>query len=117
VLTVAGRGGHLDLRRALEALGAAGLNTLLVEGGGALAAALLREGLVDELHWFAAPTWLGAEGRPALGALGIRRLGERSVLAEPQVSRLGDDLYLRGSVKPLRQSEARSGVRRGKGGR
>ena len=102
VLPVAERGGHLDLRRALALLGRRGLNTLLVEGGGGLAAALLREGLVDELHWFAAPSWLGAEGRPALGALGIRHLDERVVLADLRVSRLGDDLYLRGAVKPAK---------------
>jgi diaminohydroxyphosphoribosylaminopyrimidine deaminase / 5-amino-6-(5-phosphoribosylamino)uracil reductase len=111
VLTVAKRGAHLDLRRALALLGQQGLNTLLVEGGGGLAAALLREGLVDELHWFAAPTWLGAEGRPALGALGLRRLAGRSRLADLRVSRLGDDLYLRGTVKPLKPRPPRAARR------
>ena len=40
----------------------------------ALAAALLREGLVDELHWFVAPLLIGGDGRPALGALEVRSL-------------------------------------------
>jgi diaminohydroxyphosphoribosylaminopyrimidine deaminase/5-amino-6-(5-phosphoribosylamino)uracil reductase len=107
VLVVPRRGRHLDLRRALARLGREGLNTLLVEGGGGLAAALLRAGLVDEVHWFAAPTWLGEEGRPALGALGLRRLASRSVLAAPKVSRLGEDLYLRGSVEKAQRSPER----------
>lgn len=99
VLGVPLRGAHLDLRRALERLGREGLTSLLVEGGGGLAAALLRAGLVDELHWFAAPAWLGADARPALGPLGIHRLADRLELARPLVSRLGDDLYLHGMLR------------------
>jgi diaminohydroxyphosphoribosylaminopyrimidine deaminase/5-amino-6-(5-phosphoribosylamino)uracil reductase len=99
VLEVPRRGAHLDLGRALARLGREGLTSLLVEGGGGLGAALLRADLVDELHWFAAPAWLGAEGAPALGPLGLRRLADRIRLAEPRVSRLGDDLYIRGRVR------------------
>jgi len=99
VLAVPVRGAHLDLARALARLGREGLTTLLVEGGGGLAAALLRAGLVDEMHWFAAASWLGAEGAPALGPLGLRRLADRVTLADPRVSRLGDDLYIRGLLR------------------
>ena len=49
------RDGHIDLAGALAALGERGLTRLLVEGGGRLAAALLRAGLVDRLAWFRAP--------------------------------------------------------------
>ena len=42
----------VDLTAALAALGAAGLTRILCEGGGTLAAALLRENLVDRLAWF-----------------------------------------------------------------
>jgi diaminohydroxyphosphoribosylaminopyrimidine deaminase/5-amino-6-(5-phosphoribosylamino)uracil reductase len=98
VLEVAGRGGHLDLRRALARLGGEGLTTLLVEGGGGLAAALLGAGLVDEVHWFAAPSLLGGDARPALGPLAIRRLAGRVALEGARVSRLGSDLYIHGTV-------------------
>jgi len=98
VFLVPRRGAHLDLGRALARLGREGLNTLLVEGGGGLAAALLRAGLVDELHWFAAPALLGGDARPAVGPLGIGALDARVALAAPQVSRLGADLYIRGRI-------------------
>lgn len=98
VLAVPRRGAHLDLRRALAALGRAGLTTLLVEGGGGLGAALLRASLVDEVHWFVAPSCLGGDARPALGPLGVARLRSRLALEAPRVSRLGPDLYLRGRV-------------------
>jgi diaminohydroxyphosphoribosylaminopyrimidine deaminase/5-amino-6-(5-phosphoribosylamino)uracil reductase len=47
---------------------------LLVEGGGRLAAALLRAGLVDCLVWMRAPLVLGGDGIPAIAALGLDKL-------------------------------------------
>lgn len=90
-----GSRGALDLDRALRRLAAEGLTEILVEGGGTLAAALLRAGVVDELHWFLAPKLLGGDGVPALAALGLRRLGETPVLAALRWRVLRDgDLHL-----------------------
>ncbi|MGC2412176.1 MAG: dihydrofolate reductase family protein, partial [Stellaceae bacterium] len=52
------------------------LTRLLVEGGGRLAAALLRAALVDRLVWFHAPLLLGGGGIPAVGELGQGGLTE-----------------------------------------
>jgi len=71
-----GPGGQLDPVTVLRALGAAGLTRVFCEGGGSLAAALLSAGLVDELVGFTAGLALGAEGWPAIGALGLERLTE-----------------------------------------
>ena len=72
---------------------------MLVEGGGELAAALLREGLVDEVHWFVSPRLLGGDGKAgARRARPARRWRRRSRLAGWQVRRLGDDLYVRGAL-------------------
>lgn len=49
-----------DLAAGLVALRAEGIASVLVEGGAALAAALLRDGLVDWLHLFYAPIVLGS---------------------------------------------------------
>ena len=48
LLQVPLRAGHLDLAPALRRLAREGLSEILVEGGGGLAAALIRGGLVDE---------------------------------------------------------------------
>ena len=48
----------------------------MVEGGGELAAALLRAGLVDRLVWLHAPRLLGGDGVPAVGPLGFAALAE-----------------------------------------
>ena len=68
--------GHIDLNTALRLLGDRGLTRLLVEGGGRLAAALLRAGLVDRLVWLHAPLLLGGNGIPAIADLDLVALAE-----------------------------------------
>ena len=53
------------LRDGLRMLREAGIQSLLCEGGGALGARLLADGLVDRLYWVQAPVWLGEGGVPA----------------------------------------------------
>jgi len=54
-----------DLPAALRELRAAGIHSVLCEGGGALGAKLLSLGLVDRLYWIQAPIWLGEGAVPA----------------------------------------------------
>ncbi len=56
-----------SLRAGLAALRRAGVASILVEGGGQLAGALLAEGLVDRFYWIQSPLWLGERGVPAVG--------------------------------------------------
>lgn len=70
------RQGQLDPKAMLEALAAAGLTRVFCEGGGMLAASLLAADCVDELVVMAAGCVLGAEGQPAIGALGISQLAD-----------------------------------------
>ena len=58
----AARGEGLDLEEVLAALAARGITRVLVEGGAALAASLLRRRLVDRLAWFQAPLIIGGDG-------------------------------------------------------
>jgi diaminohydroxyphosphoribosylaminopyrimidine deaminase/5-amino-6-(5-phosphoribosylamino)uracil reductase len=66
--------GQLDLAELLRRLGDEGLTRLLVEGGGQLAAGLLRQGLVDRLVWMRAPMVIGGDGLPAVASLGLDAL-------------------------------------------
>lgn len=95
-----GRDGRPSLRAALARLGAEGVGTLLVEGGGVLAAALLRAELVDDVAWLLAPCLLGAEARPALGPLGVARLAAAPRLAQARVRRIGPDLLVTARIGP-----------------
>jgi diaminohydroxyphosphoribosylaminopyrimidine deaminase/5-amino-6-(5-phosphoribosylamino)uracil reductase len=98
VLEVRRRGAHLDLPAAFERLAREGLTQVLVEGGGELAAALLRSDCVDEIHWMLAPRLLGGDGRPVLGALGLRRLADARQLEGVAVRRRGADLHVEARV-------------------
>jgi len=86
-------GRHLDLARWSKRLAREGLTEVLVEGGGKLAAGLLRAGLVDELHWFAAPALLGGDARPALGELGLQRLRDAPRFETVSRRAVGPDLH------------------------
>ncbi|MFZ2007696.1 MAG: bifunctional diaminohydroxyphosphoribosylaminopyrimidine deaminase/5-amino-6-(5-phosphoribosylamino)uracil reductase RibD [Stellaceae bacterium] len=64
----------VDLPGLLQKLGDEGLTRLLVEGGGRLAASLLRAKLVDRLVWMRAPLLIGNDGVPAIAALDLAAL-------------------------------------------
>jgi diaminohydroxyphosphoribosylaminopyrimidine deaminase/5-amino-6-(5-phosphoribosylamino)uracil reductase len=91
--------GFVDLPRAFRRLAKEGLTTVLVEGGGRLAAALLRADLVDEVHWMLAPRLIGADGRAGLGALGLEHLAEAVSIDPVRVTRLGVDLHIHGQIR------------------
>jgi diaminohydroxyphosphoribosylaminopyrimidine deaminase/5-amino-6-(5-phosphoribosylamino)uracil reductase len=98
LVAVRAPGGRLDLPAALRRLAQEGLTTLLVEGGGTLAGALLAEDLVDELHWIVSPRLIGGDGTAAIGPLGLARLAAAPLLRSVRVGRLGEDVYVRGFV-------------------
>lgn len=96
VLTVAGDArSRVDPEAAVAVLATEGLRSILIEGGGQVAAAFLRAGLVDAIEWFRAPILLGAEGRPGVGDLAVAALSEAPHYRRAEVSQLGDDLWER----------------------
>jgi diaminohydroxyphosphoribosylaminopyrimidine deaminase/5-amino-6-(5-phosphoribosylamino)uracil reductase len=98
VVPVASRRGKIALDALLTELAARGVVSILVEGGGELAAALLRARLVDRLLIVTAPTIIGGDGRAMLGSLALRRLAEAPRLVDERVTRLGADLLREGPV-------------------
>jgi len=97
-LAVPVRHAEIDPGAALEALGNHGLTRVFCEGGGRLAAALISEGLVDELIGFTAGLALGAEGRPALAAMGIGALAEARRFSLVETRAVGGDAMHRWQV-------------------
>lgn len=91
LIEVAETSGALDPAAILAALGAAGLTRVFCEGGGRFAAALLGAGLVDEIALFTAGLALGADARPALGALGLAALAAAPRFRLVSVEQVGAD--------------------------
>jgi diaminohydroxyphosphoribosylaminopyrimidine deaminase/5-amino-6-(5-phosphoribosylamino)uracil reductase len=83
-----------QLSDALASLRQEGVGSLLVEGGGQLAGALLGEGLVDRYYWVQAPLWLGEKGVPSLAGLPARALEQADRWHVVERRSLGDDTLL-----------------------
>ena len=82
------------LVEALRALREDGVTSLLVEGGGRLAGALLAEGLVDRYYWVQTPLWLGVSAVPAVAGLPTTPLDEAPRWRVTDRRALGDDTLL-----------------------
>jgi diaminohydroxyphosphoribosylaminopyrimidine deaminase/5-amino-6-(5-phosphoribosylamino)uracil reductase len=90
--------GYPDPVTMFQALGEAGLTRVLVEGGGHLAAGLMRADLVDRLRWFRASGVMGGDGIPAVAAYGVDELTMMRRFRRIDVRNVGDDVlesYLR----------------------
>lgn len=87
----AGHDGALDLAQVMARLAQHGLTRLLVEGGAKLAAALLRDELVDRLAIFRAPSLIGGDGLPAASAFGLQRLADMPQFVSIDTMQLGRD--------------------------
>lgn len=87
-----GNGVRMDVKDLLRRAAAEGISSLLIEGGGTLAASFVRAGLVDEIAWFVAPILIGGDGLPALGGLGLQTLSDATRWKPVATERIGDDV-------------------------
>src|SRR5207248_10358594 len=93
-LLLPARRGRVPFASLVRLLGARGLTSLLVEGGGTVAAEALRAGVVDRLVLFVAPAILGGDAVAAVGPLGLRqardavRVGGLAVAQDRKSTRL-----------------------------
>lgn len=94
VLRVRERGGRLDVKTLVDELGKLGLLHILCEGGGELAASLIRDGLVDEYLFFVSPSFLGGGAAAVVGGGGWKMDG-RPQLEFASVERCGPDVLIR----------------------
>jgi diaminohydroxyphosphoribosylaminopyrimidine deaminase/5-amino-6-(5-phosphoribosylamino)uracil reductase len=87
-------GARLDLRAALEKLAARGISRVFSEGGPRVGAALIAQGLADEMVLFTSPKPLGRNGVEALSATARETLADASVYSIVEQGLLGADSFI-----------------------
>lgn len=93
IIPVAATGdGRVDPAAAMAALASRGITRVLVEGGAAMAGALLGAGLVDRLEWFRAASLIGGDGLPAVAGFGVEALAAMARFERTAVRSAGADL-------------------------
>ncbi len=84
----------LQWQEILKETGRRGLNSLLIEGGGTVAASALRAGAVQRMRLFYAPRIIGGDGLPGFGPLGVESLEKAFRVDLIRIRRLGEDFLL-----------------------
>ena len=89
----------IDLKDLMARLVSLGLTRVFCEGGGALAASLIKSDLVDELIGFGAGVLMGSEGKSSIGDLGLDDLASAKRWALQDMQKVGPDIFHKWSRK------------------
>ena len=89
------KNGNPDLQMLVSVLGDRGLTRLLIEGGGVIAAAFLKLGLIDDIFWYRASKIIGGDGLPAIAGMGIEEMQETKRMSRVLSDIVGDDVIER----------------------
>ena len=100
VLYVPGKNGHIDLNRLMELLGAAKIDSILLEGGGSLNWSALECGIVQKVQTYIAPKLFGGEeAKTPVEGKGFPDPASAVLLKNSEMIRLGDDFLIESEVK------------------
>jgi diaminohydroxyphosphoribosylaminopyrimidine deaminase/5-amino-6-(5-phosphoribosylamino)uracil reductase len=95
VIVATGENEPARVRSALDQLGAAGVTSILLEGGPRLAGAFLDAGEVDEIRLFLAPVVVGgSNARDPLEGEGVERIAEATRALALDVERVAEDVLI-----------------------
>lgn len=98
ILRIPDHNGLLDLPELMRLLGARGIQSILLEGGGRLNHSAWHAGIIDRIALCYAPLLLGGVGVPLFAGAGCSTLQEARRISDLRHTRLGDDLLLEGEV-------------------
>lgn len=95
VINLPGTDGKVDMSALMKYLGEKEIDGLLVEGGGEINEALLREGLVDEIIVFLAPKVFGGNAKGPVMGQGVLEPKDAYTFTLKDVEYFDDDLMIR----------------------
>ncbi len=100
VIAMPDKTGRVDLKRLMRFLGEQGLDSVLLEGGGALNESALQAGIVQEVKVFVAPKIFGGgEAKTPVTGRGVALPGEARMFSLEAMSQVGEDLLLEYRVR------------------
>ena len=100
VLYVPEKNGHIDLNRLMELLGAAKIDSILLEGGGSLNWSALESGIVQKVQTYIAPKLFGGEeAKTPVEGKGFPDPASAVLLKNSEIIRLGDDFLIESEMK------------------
>ncbi|MFC2079323.1 bifunctional diaminohydroxyphosphoribosylaminopyrimidine deaminase/5-amino-6-(5-phosphoribosylamino)uracil reductase RibD [Candidatus Bipolaricaulota bacterium] len=92
-------GGRVSIPALLARMADEKLDSLLIEGGGEIAASFLEASAVDKVSFFYAPILIGGcAAVPGIGGVGVEKIADALRLERVETRKLGDDIYLTGYV-------------------
>lgn len=99
VLVIKKKNNRVDLNDLMTVLGELGIDSVLLEGGAALAYSALEAGVVNKVQVYVAPKLIGGEqAKTPIGGDGVSRLQDAFKLSDLNVRRIGEDIVLEGDL-------------------
>ena len=99
IWTLPARAGRVDLDALMTRLGEEGVDSVLLEGGGALNWSALEQGVVRRVQAYVAPKLFGGgEAKSPVTGLGVELPGQAARLRGITVTPLGEDILIEGEV-------------------
>lgn len=98
VWTLPERDGHVDLDALMDRLGSAGIDSVLLEGGGTLNWAALESGIVQRVQAYVAPKLFGGDAKSPVEGQGVALPDQAVALKNTRIFRVGEDILLESEV-------------------
>lgn len=100
VLVTPVKDGRVDISYVVQKLGEIGIDSILIEGGGAIAYSFLEEGLIDKVLFFIAPKLVGGtESKSPLGGKGVQLMKDAIMIDNLKFVPIGEDILVQGYPK------------------
>ncbi|WP_287387355.1 bifunctional diaminohydroxyphosphoribosylaminopyrimidine deaminase/5-amino-6-(5-phosphoribosylamino)uracil reductase RibD [Lachnospira sp.] len=102
------KNGHkaINLKALVDYLGANGIDSLIVEGGGTINFSALKEKIVDQIQVYIAPKIFGGiEAKTAVEGQGVEFPKDAFIVDNLELERIGEDILLEGNLKYSDENE------------
>jgi len=95
---------HIDLKALMKKAGEAGIDSILLEGGGTLNYSALKSGIVQDVEMYIAPKIFGGElAKTPVEGQGIAKAADAFELKNPQIEQIGPDILVTWEVEQCLQ--------------